>query len=74
MIRAARRYRIYGFTAVSYGSRYRTVEGLNAPFNGRTQYGRGPYTIWPWAVFSRQKRPFRAVYGRKTHMPQSPPL
>jgi len=49
-----------GFTAVSYGSRYRTVdsEGLNAPFklqrsfNGRTQYGRGP---------SRTKRPFRAV-------------
>jgi hypothetical protein len=38
------------FTAILYGSRYRTIDGLNMSFNGRrTKYG-------PYAVFSRKQR------------------
>jgi len=43
LLRAARRTVHYGFTAVLYGSRYRTVEDLRAPSDGRTQYSRRPY-------------------------------
>jgi len=37
--RAACRTVHYGFTAISYRSRYRTVEDLRAPSDGHTQYG-----------------------------------